>query len=341
MLSKKRLKDISIAVIGDYFLDKFIYVDTDRTCKSLYVNGPAYYVKDVRKYAGAAGTIAKNLANLGIGHIYAIGFVGNDGNGVDLRNSMNKLGIDCKGLIPTDVCITPTYTMILHQNSFVRNEVCEYDYLNDNTTPLKLQKQISNMIYKLSCEENLDAIIALDQLDTENCGVITSLVAETLSYIGYEKLVYFDSRKHVGRIKNAIIKCNYKEFIESNLYDSSIGFKDSCKKTSKETSQLLIVTKDQEGAFIATEGELIHIPARKIQQPVDSRGAGDAFTSGFITAFCCGVPLYTAGLIGAVTASLCVTQIGTTGRMMFDDVVNAYERWRNHDDFEYFSKITY
>lgn len=129
--------------------------------------------------------------------------------------------------------------------------------------------------------------------------------------------------------------------MESSLYDSSIGFKDSCKMISKKTGQLLIVTKDEEGAFIATDGELIHIPARKIEQPIDSRGAGDAFTSGFMTAFCCGVPLYVSGLIGAVTASLCVTQIGTTGYMLFDDVMKVYERWRNHDDCGYFSKIAY
>ena len=341
MLNKKNIEDISIAVIGDYFLDKFIYVDVDRTYKSLYGNGPVYYVKDVKKTAGAAGTIAKNLANLGIGHVYAVGFIGNDGNGVDLRNSMIRLGIDCNGLITTDVRITPTYTMVFHQNTSMKNEVCEYDYLNDSVTPFELQKKISKEIYKLSCEKKIDVIIALDQLDTEDCGVITSLVAETLSYIGAEKLVYFDSRKHVGRIKNAIIKCNYKEFTESDLYDSYIGFEASCKNASRKENQLLIVTKDQDGAFIATEGEMLYIPARKVEKPIDARGAGDAFTSGFITAFCCGVPLYTSGLIGSVMASLCVTQIGTTGYIVFDDVMNAYERWRNHDDFRYFSKIIY
>ncbi|MBC6679580.1 PfkB family carbohydrate kinase [Zhenpiania hominis] len=340
MLNKRHLQNISIAVIGDYFLDRFIYIDTNRTNKSLYGNGPVYHVNEVRKYAGAAGTIAKNLANLGVGHIYAIGFIGNDSNGVDLRNSMTALGIDCEGLIVTDACITPTYTMVLQKGS-VQSEICEYDYLNDSVTPIEIQKQISSAIYKLANENDLDAIIALDQLDTEDCGVITSLVAKTLSYIGNKKIVCFDSRKHIGKVKNAIIKCNYKEFMESELYDSSITFQDSCKKISKETGQTLIVTKDKEGAFIVVDGKVTHIPAREIEQPIDSRGAGDAFTSGFVTAFCCGTSLYTSGLIGAVTASLCVTEIGTTGRMLFDDVMNTYERWRNHDSFRYFSKITY
>lgn len=341
MLIKKRLKEISIAVIGDYFLDQFLYVDMNKTSESLYVNGPAYYVNGIKKSAGAAGTIAKNLANLGVGHIYAVGFVGNDGNGIELRNAMIELGIDCSGLITTDIRITPTYTIILHQNGSSQHEICEYDYLNNKVTPLELQKQISDVINKLSYENNLDAIIALDQLDTEDCGVITALVSETLSYIANEKLVYFDSRKHVGRIKNAIIKCNYREFIGSALYDDSIAFKESCKKASKKTGQILIVTKDEDGAFIASDGDLLHIPAKKIKQPIDSRGAGDAFTSGFITAFCCEIPLYIAGLIGATTASMCVTQIGTTGCMLFDDVVDNFERWYIHDNLGHFPEIAH
>lgn len=332
MLNMKKLENISIAIVGDYFLDQFIYVDINRTGHSLYACGPAYYVNDVRRCAGAAGTVAKNLANLGIGHIYAIGFVGDDGNGVELRRSMVNLGIDCRGLITTDTRITPTYTMVLHQDGTTQNEVCEYDSLNDKTTPLEIQEQIVSIITKLSHENDLDAIIALDQLDTDGCGVITALVAEALSSIGEKKLVYFDSRKHVGRVKNAIIKCNYKEFIESDLHNKSITFIESCEKVSKETGQILIVTKDKDGAYIACDGKLLYIPAREVKGLLDSRGAGDAFTSGFIAAFCCGIPIYTAGLIGAVTASLCLTQIGTTGYMPLDDVVNTYERWCKSDN---------
>lgn len=135
MLSKSNLSNMSVAIIGDYFLDKFVYIDTSRTSKSLYVNDPVYHVTDVKKCAGAAGTVAKNLSNLGIGHIYAIGFVGNDGNGIDLRNSLVKLGIDCNGLVTTDACITPTYTMVLHQGENEQKEVCEYDCLNNREPP--------------------------------------------------------------------------------------------------------------------------------------------------------------------------------------------------------------
>lgn len=99
--------------------------------------------------------------------------------------------------------------------------------LKQQRTPLELQEQISSIIYKLSYEKKLDAILVLDQLDSDDCGVITTLVSQTLSNIGNEKLVYFDSRKHVGQIKNAIIKCNYKEFINSSLNDNAISFEDS------------------------------------------------------------------------------------------------------------------
>lgn len=65
-----------VVVVGDYFLDKYVYMKDSETGASLYTGKPAYVIRTTRTSPGAAGTVAKNLANLEIGTVYAVGYVG-------------------------------------------------------------------------------------------------------------------------------------------------------------------------------------------------------------------------------------------------------------------------
>ena len=60
-----------IAVLGDFFLDKYLEVDATLAEPSLETGRVAHQVVGVRRSPGAAGTVVNNLAALGAGSFAA------------------------------------------------------------------------------------------------------------------------------------------------------------------------------------------------------------------------------------------------------------------------------
>ncbi len=63
----RRLPGLTIGVLGDLFLDRYLYLDAALTEASIETGLDAYQVTRVRSYPGAAGTVMNNLAALGVG----------------------------------------------------------------------------------------------------------------------------------------------------------------------------------------------------------------------------------------------------------------------------------
>src|SRR5438552_14270927 len=102
---------LRIAVLGDLFLDRYLDIDSALTEPSVETGLTAYQVVRVRSYPGAAGTVINNLAALGVGRIYPIAYVGDDGEGYELRQALKALpAVEHGGIVPAPTRRTPTYT---------------------------------------------------------------------------------------------------------------------------------------------------------------------------------------------------------------------------------------
>src|SRR5438270_13321054 len=103
-----RLPALTIGVVGDLFLDRYLDVDAALTEPSLETGLDAYQVTRVRSHPGAAGTVINNLAALGVGRICPISIIGDDGEGHELRQALDALGVvDAAGLQSRDDRRTP------------------------------------------------------------------------------------------------------------------------------------------------------------------------------------------------------------------------------------------
>ena len=90
------------------FIDKInVYINDSDTGVSLYTGKPAYVIQTTRTSPGAAGTVAKNFADLGIGTIYAVGYRGDDGDGFTLEHDLRNLGINTDKLFVLEHFNTP------------------------------------------------------------------------------------------------------------------------------------------------------------------------------------------------------------------------------------------
>ncbi|MEC9378337.1 MAG: carbohydrate kinase, partial [Candidatus Latescibacterota bacterium] len=80
--------------MGDFFLDAYFDCDPRLNEPSVETGKTAYQVVRTRRQAGAAGTVVANLAALGCHQIDTIGYIGNDGEGFELRRALTGLGAD-------------------------------------------------------------------------------------------------------------------------------------------------------------------------------------------------------------------------------------------------------
>src|ERR1051325_4162449 len=102
---------LKIGVLGDLFLDRYLDLDASLTEPSIETGLDAYQVVSVRSYPGAAGTVINNLAALGVGHIIPISMLGDDGEGYELRQVLQKMpSVDMANLVVCTERRTPTYT---------------------------------------------------------------------------------------------------------------------------------------------------------------------------------------------------------------------------------------
>src|SRR6266571_835990 len=100
MLSEARIEQIlagipklTIGVLGDLFLDRYLDIDASMTEPSIETGLDAYQVVRVRSYPGAAGTVINNLVALGVGRVVPISVIGDDGEGYELRKALRRLRV--------------------------------------------------------------------------------------------------------------------------------------------------------------------------------------------------------------------------------------------------------
>src|SRR5213593_4703252 len=105
-----RYPSLRVAIIGDFCLDRYLEIDPSREEISIETGLAVHNVVNVRSQPGGAGTILNNLVALGIGEIYPVGFAGEDGEGFELRSSLqNRHGVRLDHFWQTNQRRTFTY----------------------------------------------------------------------------------------------------------------------------------------------------------------------------------------------------------------------------------------
>src|SRR5207247_7469828 len=102
---------LTIGVLGDLFLDRYLDIDAALTEPSIETGLDAYQVVRVRSYPGAAGTVINNLVALGVKRVSPVAVIGDDGEGYELRQALSRMpAVDATGVISVADRRTPAYT---------------------------------------------------------------------------------------------------------------------------------------------------------------------------------------------------------------------------------------
>ena len=347
-MTDERLQEIAgrfskqkIAVIGDFFLDKYLDTDPRIMEHSVETGKNAHQVITIRHSPGAAGTIMENLSALDGGSLYALGIVGDDGESYDLVRDLHGLRCNTDGLIRTPERMTPTYLKPRDlTNPSLDGEHERYDTKNRKPTPAYLIDKVIGALDRLLPE--LDALIVSDQIEMDDCGVITAKMREILASraLKFPKLIItVDSRTHIRFFRNLIIKPNEFEAAGwtrlpkpgERVDDGELAA--GIVKLRTEVNAPVMVTRGARGMLVSDPAPT-PVPGVRLEGPLDITGAGDSSLAGATLALASGASLAEAALAGNLVASITVQQLATTGTASRKELCERLKLWRSQGNTE-------
>ena len=349
MISEARLETIlnqfqdqRILVVGDFYLDAYWYIDKTRSTLSLETPWHTNPVIEQRYSPGAAGTVTNNLKALGVGTVYTLGVIGEDGFGGTLLECLQANGCLTDFMIQVPEWVTPTYLKPIHRGyEDVETEGPRFDIENQSAMAASVETAVIDALR--DCIPLVDGIIVGDQMPLENLGVVTNRVRTELGELGSafpDKIFFADSRTRIGKYRNVIIKPNRfeaKRAVQPEWRGQDVDMKEArqCAATLAERTQNTVyVTLGENGILVYNEGEFTHIPGIPINDEIDPVGAGDSVSAGLVATLCSlrasqAQASVEAAYVGNLVASITVTKIGTTGTASPAEILQRYQDFVN------------
>jgi rfaE bifunctional protein kinase chain/domain len=320
----ENLKNLRVAVIGDYCLDQHWYMDSKFDKKLDYNDDTTFALTDIIYSPGGAGNVANNFVKLGV-NVKCIGIIGDDGNGYQLMKCLKNIGADTKYMLKTKEKETHTCirsTRITGDRKIKLNEIITSKFAE---TSKKTENYIKNKIKQVINE--VDAFVLVEQFDDNNKGIFTDDIRKEiieLSEMHNNKIFIADSRKYIDKYENMFLKCNRNEFIETlNINE----FNESClvgvneKLTNFKT---LFITRGEDGmTLIDNKNNVNNVPAIKINREINTCGAGDSATAGIVVGLYSNYDIKESALLGNIMASIAIKDLESTGYPTYEKIVET------------------
>src|SRR5437016_8837533 len=116
------LREHSALIVGDICLDRWCTYDPAASEPSRETGIPRTAVVTTQVTPGAGGTVANNLAALGVGRVAVMGAIGEDGFGSELSRALGRRGISSDLCVRSSAIQTLTYTKLINKATGVEDQ---------------------------------------------------------------------------------------------------------------------------------------------------------------------------------------------------------------------------
>ena len=327
-----RYPSLRIAIVGDFCLDRYFDIDPARQEISIETGLPVHNIVRVRCQPGAAGTILNNLVALGIGRIVPIGICGDDGEGFELRRSLEaRKGTDISFFVRSPQRRTFTYTKpLVFEPGKPPTELNRLDIKNWTPTPDNLQDEVIAALRKAAGQ--VDAIILLDQVDVAETGVITKKVLAAVRAVADanpDLLIIADSRRGLKDYPKVCLKMNRAELAAMAGHEPR-----AVEHVMRAATHLgaahgkpVFITLAERGIVGCAPGSsAVHRDALPLRGEIDIVGAGDSVTANLTAALAGGAEIDEAVELAVAASSIVIHQLGTTGTASPPEIESLMER---------------
>ncbi len=303
-----RCRGLSALVIGDICLDRWCEYDPDLSEASAETGIPRIAVVSYRSTAGAGGTVARNLAALGLRRVDVLGIAGEDAHGYELLQALRTSGVAADLMRRSSDVSTFTYTKLINRKTGVEDQP-RVDFVNASDPPPRLDKEIAGLTAQYAGQ--FDVVLVSDQAETESGGVVSAAVRRALSGVARrypEKVIWVDSRRRLEKFSGVTLKANESE---ARAACARLASADGFASLQAETAAPnLFVTLGAEGVLIGGR-EDGRVPARYVESPVDICGAGDSFSAAAAVTLALTGDARQAAEFGNLVAAITIQQKGT------------------------------
>ena len=323
---QKILNDIStvkIAVVGDFCLDAYWFIDEAMSEISVETNEATRPVRQQRYSLGGAGNVTNNLAALGVKDIRAFGVIGTDPFGPEMIRVMKGAGIQTSNmLVQRDIWHTHTYAKpYIDDRELNRVDFGNYNQLSKETA----DQLISNLINEIP---EVDIILINQQVPS---GIhIEYFKKKLLEVIRKfpDKTFIVDSRNFNDYYEGTIRKMNDTEAARlcglDKKPDEVVHYGevvDSAKSLFERFQKPLFITRGNKGSLTIDNTGISETPGLMIISKVDTVGAGDSYLAGAASALAAGYSMEIAAQIGSFVAGVTVQKLFITGTATPEEIL--------------------
>jgi len=310
-----RLKDVRVAVYGDFCLDAYWVLDPRGSEVSLETGLQARAVGRHYYSLGGASNVVANLAALEPAAIQVIGVIGDDIFGRELTRQFEELGVDTTRLI---VQKEDFDTVVFGKPYLEGSEQPRMDFgffnRRTETTDRALLDGIRNAL------ESADSLIVNQQVP----GSITneSFIdgANALFEEFSDKVVLLDSRHFGHKFKNIYRKTNDFEAAHLNNVDVKLDdvltladVRQYARNLHEQFGKPVFLTRGPRGIITVDSDGVHEIPGIQLLKKLDIVGAGDTVTSALALCLGAGVLPAEASEFANFAAAVTVQKLFQTG----------------------------
>ena len=317
-----KIKDVKIAVYGDFCLDAYWTMDAEGSEVSVETGLKAEAVSKQRYSPGGAGNVVANLAALKPKAIKVIGAIGNDIHGRELTSLLSNLGADTTGLILQEQDFD-TYTYL--KKYYGEHEEPRIDFGLFNKRSKVTDKEI--LMHIRFALENYDALIFNQQV----VGSITNQsFIDQVNILFKEfkdKIVVIDTRDYSDKLGNVYRKSNEVELAVLNGIDakftdyiSNSNIKEYGKVLFQKYQKPIFATCGARGVICFDKDGVTEIPGILLSSKLDIVGAGDTFISALTACLAAGFTPAEAASFSNFASAVTVQKIQTTGTASAEEI---------------------
>ena len=323
---QKILNDISgvkIAVIGDFCLDAYWFIDEAMSEISVETNQATRPVRTQKYSLGGAGNVTNNLAAMNIKDIRAFGVIGTDPFGAEMVRVMKATGIEPRNLLIQE---ENWYTHAYAKPYIDDKELNRVDFGNYNQLSIETADRLIASLVKEIPE--VDIVIINQQVPSGiHIDYFKKRLVEVIAQFP-QKTFIVDSRNFNDYYTGAIRKMNDTEAArlcgmdkkpdEVVLYSEIVA---SANELYKRYQKPLFITRGSKGSLTIDENGISEIPGLMILSKVDTVGAGDSYLAGAASSLAAGYSMNIAAQVGSFVAGVTVQKLFQCGTATPEEIL--------------------
>jgi len=299
-----------VVLVGDFMLDRYVFGNAER----ISPEAPIPILKYTREESrlGGAGFVLAGLAHLGA-NVRAVGVVGDDATGRELREHVSKAGADASGLVTVTGRPTVAKTRFLgSSDDRSPHQMIRLDI--EDTGPVDADVEERIIQATLAAMDGADLLC----LEDYNKGVLTPAVCQRLIAVAKERgvPVFVDPARidDYSKYRGAtLLKPNRIETERVTKISTKTpgGLKSAAESllTSLDLDAI-VMTLNEKGCYLATRDGQRTLLASRPRAVADGTGAGDMVLVALALAKAAGADWSEAAQLSNVVGGLEVEKLG-------------------------------